>query len=686
MKNVLAPWRGGLESIGWKPVIPFAIMTLLSAATIGALVVIAANGQDRVAKTNSIDVLGAVLAQTRRQLEMTTGDYGYWDEAVANLVNTVDLDWADTNIGFYLYDTADIHSSYVLDGSNRVAYASVARERLLDDPTESLSGGFQSFLNQARTNALPGKKPEVTTAFFRDEDTVLLAAAVALTTYESDSVADYLSAKPTDTVLVLTKHIDDVLLQNIGDSYGLLDLRLELEPASSTSERISLSLPLSNGQFAGFLTWQASSPGRITLSWLLPLVLIVFFLLAAIAAVFFHQTRKVVSALSAESKLALQESEARLSTILDNIPASVVLKDTEGRYLLINREFEKRHGLASNDMLGRTNQDIRSLSQDQANQITDSFREVVGTARAITNEMELSLPEGELRIASVTQFPIIGSLGEITSVGAISTDITERKRQEDKLREADKLSALGEVVGGVAHEFNNMLQAISANLELVAAQLSRKQGTQDLVKRVRSAIGVTLRGGRLTGQLLSYTGKHLTSPEDTDVTTLVSDSVSLLRPMLGETVEIATEVDDNLWLIQIDRGQLEAVLFNLAVNARDAMDGDGKIVIGASNVVLDDEFVAAHRAHNVRPGKFVMVAVRDSGSGMLPEVMEKAFDPFFTTKGLGKGTGLGLSVVYGFVVRQSRGFVWIESEPDAGATVQLYFPVVESTMETVGQA
>ena len=368
----------------------------------------------------------------------------------------------------------------------------------------------------------------------------------------------------------------------------------------------------------------------------------------------------------------LSESEERLTSILNNIPASVSLKDAEGRYLHVNTEYAANSPATAKAMLGKTVHEINAMSREDADRFDALDRDVVKTGRVFIKEWERLNAEGDICTRRMTKFPIVNSAGEVTGIGGISTDITEQKQQEAVLREAHKISALGEVTGGVAHEFNNMLQVMTINLQLTANGLATLHGAEDQAKRVQVAIDTAFRGAKLTDQLLSYTGKQLVRPQVLEVEGFIAGSVEMLSPMLGETVEIGTEIGEDLRPINVDRGQLEAALLNLAVNARDAMNGAGKVVIEVENVYLDDSFI------DVKTGPYVVVAVRDNGTGMTPEVIAQAFDPFFTTKDVGQGTGLGLSMVYGFVARQSDGHVEIESEEGAGTTVRLYFPAHET--------
>jgi PAS domain S-box-containing protein len=257
----------------------------------------------------------------------------------------------------------------------------------------------------------------------------------------------------------------------------------------------------------------------------------------------------------------------------------------------------------------------------------------------------------------------------------VARDVTEDKRREaalaeaqEHLRQAQKMEAIGQLTGGVAHDFNNLLQVISGNLQLLAKDIV---GNERAERRVASAHLAVNRGAKLASQLLAFGRRQALEPRVVNITRLVSGMDELMRRALGEAIEIETIGAGGLWNTLIDPANLENAIVNLAINARDAMDGTGKLTIEVGNVSLDDAYTKAHS--EVAPGQYVMLAVTDTGCGMPPHVAAQAFEPFFSTKPEGQGTGLGLSMVYGFV-KQSHGHIKIYSEVDQGTTVKLYLP------------
>lgn len=259
---------------------------------------------------------------------------------------------------------------------------------------------------------------------------------------------------------------------------------------------------------------------------------------------------------------------------------------------------------------------------------------------------------------------------------ALREEIVQREAAELQLRQAQKMEALGQLTGGVAHDFNNMLAIIVGNLEMLIKRLPESENLQRTL--AGNALNGAHRAAELTKRLLAFSRQQPLQPKGTDVNQCVHDVAVMLRRSLGENIQIEIVQGGGLWRAFIDKPQLESAILNLAVNARDAMNGKGKLTIESANVFLDRTYTDMHS--DVTPGEYVMVAVTDTGCGMPPDVMSKVFDPFFTTKEVGQGTGLGLSQVHGFA-KQSDGHVKIYSEPGLGTTVKLYLPRDMSKVE-----
>ena len=264
---------------------------------------------------------------------------------------------------------------------------------------------------------------------------------------------------------------------------------------------------------------------------------------------------------------------------------------------------------------------------------------------------------------------------------ALNQESADRRRLEAQLRQSQKMDALGQLTGGVAHDFNNMLAIVVGNLDMLLRRLPEKDD------RIRSLAENALSGANkaaaLTKSLLAFSRLQPLKPQSINVNKCVSDLSELLRRTLGEHIAVETVLSGGVWKAYVDCPQLESALLNLAINARDAMPSGGKLTIETSNAALDRTYADNHE--DLEPGQYVLVAVTDTGAGMTPEVLEKAFDPFFTTKPIGEGTGLGLSQVHGFL-KQTRGHINIYSELGVGTTIKLYLPRDHSRETAVEEA
>ncbi len=269
----------------------------------------------------------------------------------------------------------------------------------------------------------------------------------------------------------------------------------------------------------------------------------------------------------------------------------------------------------------------------------------------------------ELRVAERTE-----ALAD--ALDQLKRESQEREAAQTALRQAQKMESLGALTGGIAHDFNNLLQVINGNIQLLGKDIA---GNERAEKRAQNALAGVQRGSKLASQLLAFGRRQPLEPKVVNIGRFVRTMDDMLRRALGEEIEIEVVVSAGLWNTLIDPGQIENAILNLAINARDAMDGGGRLTIEASNAMLDDDYVRQHQ--ELQPGQYVLLAVTDTGSGIAPNIVERVFEPFFSTKPEGKGTGLGLSMVYGFV-KQSGGHIKIYSEVGEGTTVRLYLPRV----------
>ncbi|WP_395015436.1 response regulator [Dongia sp.] len=390
----------------------------------------------------------------------------------------------------------------------------------------------------------------------------------------------------------------------------------------------------------------------------------------------------------------LRESEARFRNMAEHAPVIMWMTDTEGSINYINSLWSEFTGQSPEDSLGYGAWD--AIHPDDRAASRERFRAAIARREPFQIENRLRRYDGNYRWALSTAAPRFAGVGEdgpfLGYIGSI-VDISERKEAEHilqrtnevlgqrvtaamaeraeaeaQLRQAQKMEAVGKLTGGVAHDFNNVLQVIGGNLQLLVRDVA---GNLRAEQRLQTAIAAISRGSKLASQLLAFGRRQPLAPKAVNLGRLVRGIDDMLRRALGEGIEIETIIAGGLWNTFVDKAQLENAILNLAINARDAMAGQGRLTIEACNAALDEVYTARH--DEVLPGQYVMVAVSDNGAGMSAEVLDRAFEPFFTTKPEGHGTGLGLSMVYGFV-KQSGGHVKIYSEPGQGTTIRLYLP------------
>ena len=373
----------------------------------------------------------------------------------------------------------------------------------------------------------------------------------------------------------------------------------------------------------------------------------------------------------------LAQSERRLQQATRLVKLGHYVWDAiEDRCLYCSPEHARIHGLSVEDYIANAS----TLDGPFAMVHPEDRAEVQALFRALREGQEFELeyrvvtPTGQVRHIREMTRPEFDETGRVFREYGTVQDITALKEAEEKLVQSQKMEAVGQLTGGIAHDYNNALGVILGNLEL--ARDMAEGGP--IAECIDAAMRAADRSALLTGQLLAFSRKQALSPRPTDAGTLVSGMTDLLQRSLGEAIEIEVVNSAGLWTCMIDPHQLESALLNLAINARDAMPLGGKLTIETCNARLDDDYAAAQI--EVEPGRYVLIAVTDTGVGMSSDVVEKAFEPFFTTKEVGKGSGLGLSMVHGFV-KQSGGHVTIYSEEGKGTTAKLYLPRIEEGSE-----
>jgi len=373
----------------------------------------------------------------------------------------------------------------------------------------------------------------------------------------------------------------------------------------------------------------------------------------------------------ATAQQALTESEAHYRVLFESNPNPLFVYTLDTLALLaVNEAAVSQYGYTREEFLAMTLEDISPPEDVRA------LRDLVAkseTGFRNRGEWRHRKKDGTIIDVEITRNTLTFS-GQPAAL-AMAHDITKRKSVETQLLQAQKMEAVGRLAGGIAHDFNNLLTAIFGSSDLLLEDLGGDDQRRADVEDIKQA---AQRAAALTRQLLAFSRRQVLAPQVLDLNVLIADLEKMLRRLIGEDIEFRTVLAPDLDAVRADPGQLEQVIMNLAVNARDAMPQGGKLTVETANVDLDDAYAQAHVP--VVPGRYAMLAVNDTGIGMDTQVKAHIFEPFFTTKDKGKGTGLGLATVYG-IVKQSNGYVWVYSEPGQGTTFKIYLPRVEATAE-----
>ncbi len=377
------------------------------------------------------------------------------------------------------------------------------------------------------------------------------------------------------------------------------------------------------------------------------------------------------------AEIALRDSEARLTKAVEITKIGHRIWDeVEDKAIFCSEELAKTFGVASGvelaAMLSSHAAYLAWVHPDDRERFDEANRIAREAKRGSDIEYRITNAAGEIRHLHEIAEPVLDERGKIVRFNGISQDITVQKQAEEQLCQSQKMEAVGQLTGGVAHDFNNLLVVILLNSEILEDSLGATHPSLLAVTRAAN------RGAELTRRLLAFSRKQTLQSNVVDLNAIVAGMTDLLRRTLGETIEIEAVNTNGLWKCEVDPGQLENALLNLAINARDAMPKGGELTIETANIRLDDDYAATQG--EVALGDYVRLSVTDSGTGMAPEVIERAFEPFFTTKDVGEGTGLGLSMIYGFI-KQSGGHIAITSEVGHGTTVNLYLPKSEGAAQ-----
>jgi PAS domain S-box-containing protein len=379
-----------------------------------------------------------------------------------------------------------------------------------------------------------------------------------------------------------------------------------------------------------------------------------------------ERTERQLASARERAEEVRQESESRYQRLVENISDAIITVDQTGRLVFANRRFREWFGL--NDDV------VRDLPMEDY--VAPEFRETVRehrqsllTGQAVSSQLEYQgIRADGARIWIEALMTTVEEGGRIIGTQSALRDVTERKRLEAQYLQAQKLESLGRLAGGVAHDFNNLLTVINGYSDMLAAELTGNQSLADMARQIHRAGG---RAAELTMQLLTFSRKQVVERKPLDLNVVVEESRKMLQRVVGEDVEVESRLGSSLGKVLADAGQMQQVLMNLVVNARDSMPKGGKLTIETRNGEVDEAFSKGRP--ELAPGRYVYLGVTDTGTGMSEEIQRQIFDPFFTTKEPGKGTGLGLATVYS-IVRQNEGAIWVESAPGTGSKFHIYLP------------
>jgi PAS domain S-box-containing protein len=371
------------------------------------------------------------------------------------------------------------------------------------------------------------------------------------------------------------------------------------------------------------------------------------------------------------SQESLRHSEMNFRSLVTNAPYGICRCDSSGQLLDANPALLAMLGYSSAEDLVGTHLGALYADTQQWFELADYLRSSATFNGLI---VEWRRQDGTATVVRVSGRAVSNG-GKGRTFELFAEDVTERRALEQQLRQSQKMEAVGRLAGGIAHDFNNLLMVISGYSEFLLDRLGPDPALRGPAQEIASA---AVRATSLTRQLLAFSRKQMLAPKILDLNSVVTENLKMLTRMIGEDVDLVMVPAAGLGTIRADAGQVEQVIMNLAVNARDAMPSGGKLTIETSNVSLDEEYARFHAP--LRPGNYVMLAISDTGAGMDTETQSHIFEPFFTTKGP-KGTGLGLSTVYG-IVKQSGGYIWVYSEPGKGTTFKIYLPRVAEATES----